>query len=101
MPAKKNDKPARNARSQTVMPTRRDLHFTLPADRVHDWTGSGVQFTHLMNAMSLVIPVGERFFIDAVRHYRDRITDPELRRRPPPLSARKPCTGASMMNTTR
>lgn len=71
----------RNAKSESVMPTRRDLQFPLPADRVHDWVGNGgVQFTHLMNTMSLVIPVGERFFIDAVRHYRDQIQDPELKK---------------------
>lgn len=71
----------RNAKSETVTPTRRDLQFPLPADRVHDWVGNGgVHFTHLMNTMSLVIPVGERFFIDAVRHYRDQIQDPELKK---------------------
>lgn len=76
-------KSARNAKSEAVMPTRRDLKFDLPADRVQDWVGDGegsVHFTHLMNTMSLVIPVGERFFIDAVRHYRDQIQDPELRK---------------------
>lgn len=74
---------ARNAKSESVMPVRRDLNFPLPADRVQDWVGDGegsVHFTHLMNTMSLVIPVGERFFIDAVRHYRDQIQDPELKK---------------------
>lgn len=71
----------RNARSETVMPVRRDLNFDLPEDRIQDWAGNGgVQFTHLMNTMSLVIPVGERFFIEAVRHYRDQIVDPELKK---------------------
>lgn len=71
----------RNAKSQSVQPTRRDLNFDLPADRVQDWVGDGsVHFTHLMNTMSLVIPVGERFFIDAVRHYRDQLQDPELKK---------------------
>lgn len=62
------------------MPTRRDLKFNLPSERIQDWLDGGVHFTHLMNTMSLVIPVGERFFIDAVRHYRDQITDPELKK---------------------
>jgi uncharacterized protein len=62
----------------TVMPTRRDLKFGLPSERIHDWLDHGVHFTHLMNTMSLVIPVGERFFIDAVRGYRDQVKDPEL-----------------------
>lgn len=81
MSSQSTQKPARNAKSKSVMPVRRDAQFPLPADRVHDWMGDGgVQFTHLMNTMSLVIPVGERFFIDAVRHYRDQITDPELKK---------------------
>jgi predicted metal-dependent hydrolase len=77
----KKSSATRNAKSESVMPTRRDLQFPLPADRVQDWVGNGgVQFTHLMNTMSLVIPVGERFFIDAVRHYRDQLQDPELKK---------------------
>ena len=72
---------ARNAKSESVMPVRRDLQFPLPSERVQDWVGDGgVQFTHLMNTMSLVIPVGERFFIDAVRHYRDQLQDPDLKK---------------------
>ena len=72
-------KPARNAKSESVMPVRRDLRFPLPADRIADWTDAGVQHTLFMNTMSLVIPVGERFFIDAVRHYRNELQDPALK----------------------
>lgn len=72
--------PARNAKSESVMPVRRDLRFSLPAERITDWTDSGVQHTLFMNTMSLVIPVGERFFIDAVRHYRDQLEDAELKK---------------------
>ena len=72
--------PARNSKSESVMPVRRDVSFPLPADRVADWTDAGVQHSLLMNTMSLVIPVGERFFIDAVRHYRDEMTDPMLKK---------------------
>ena len=35
--------------------------------------------THLGNAVSLLFPSGERFFIRSVRHFEDRITDPALR----------------------
>ncbi|MGQ0618575.1 MAG: metal-dependent hydrolase [Panacagrimonas sp.] len=81
MSIKSTKKSTRNAKSEAVMPTRRDLQFDLPAERVQDWVGDGsVHFTHLMNTMSLVIPVGERFFIDAVRHYRDQVGDPELKK---------------------
>jgi predicted metal-dependent hydrolase len=71
-----------DARTQTpVMPTRRDLKFRLPAERIADWQGEdGAHIAHFMNTLSLFFPVGERFFIDAVRQYRDRIADPELQK---------------------
>lgn len=34
--------------------------------------------THVANGLNLVFPAGERFFIRSVRHYLDRIDDPEL-----------------------
>ena len=34
--------------------------------------------TSTMNALSILIPEGERFFIESVRHYLDEIRDPEL-----------------------
>jgi uncharacterized protein len=61
------------------MPVRRDLKFGLPAERIADWNAHGPQLTHFMNTLSLYFPVGERFFMDSVRHYRGRITDPELK----------------------
>lgn len=36
--------------------------------------------SHLAVALSTVFPDGEDFFVRSVRHYRDRITDPELKR---------------------
>ncbi|MGB1581617.1 MAG: metal-dependent hydrolase [Nevskiales bacterium] len=66
--------------TKNMMPTRRDMKFKPSADHVHNWSDGNVQHSMLMNTMSLVIPVGERFFIDAVRHYRDQITDPELKK---------------------
>lgn len=63
-----------------MQPTRRDLHFHLPAERINDWHVSGRHVSHYFNSLSLFFPVGERFFIDSVRHYRERITDPELKR---------------------
>lgn len=37
--------------------------------------------THLANGLNLLFPAGERFFIRSVKHYEDRITDPELKAR--------------------
>jgi predicted metal-dependent hydrolase len=61
-----------------VMPTRRDLNFNLPAERIGDWHPAGREISHFFNAMSLFFPDGERFFIHSVRYYRPRIEDPEL-----------------------
>ncbi len=64
-----------------ILPTRRDLKFNVPKDRISDWNpNAGPVFTALMNTFSIVLPIGERFFIDAVRAHRDQITDPELKK---------------------
>ena len=61
------------------LPIRRNLRFNLPADRVSNWHKAGVHVSHFFNTLSIFFPVGERFFIDSVRHYRDRIDDPQLK----------------------
>lgn len=63
-----------------IMPTRRDLSFDLPAERIGDWCQNSVHLSQFFNTLSILFPVGERFFIDTVRHYRDQITDPELKK---------------------
>jgi hypothetical protein len=62
-----------------MMPVRRDLRFALPPERACDWHRLGPHVTHFFNALSLLFPAGERFFMDSVRHYRDRIDDPQLK----------------------
>lgn len=63
-----------------MQPIRRDLDFKLPAERVLDWHPAGEHVAHFLNTLSIVFPVGERYFIESVRHYRDNgtITDPQL-----------------------
>lgn len=63
-----------------VMPVRRDVHFNLPVERAKNWHGQGTQVTHFFNALSLLFPAGERFFMDSVRNYRDQIDDPVLKK---------------------
>lgn len=66
---------------QQILPARRDLKFNLPAEKISDWhTEAGPVFTAFLNTFSIVLPVGERFFIDAVRAHRDLVADPELRK---------------------
>jgi predicted metal-dependent hydrolase len=65
----------------SLIPTRRDLRFNLPADQISSWHESaGPQFTAFLNTFSIVLPVGERFFIDAVRAHRELIKDPALQK---------------------
>lgn len=42
------------------------------------WADNSPFLTHMLNALSATFPVGERFFVESVRHYRDRISTPEL-----------------------
>ncbi|NWE45027.1 metal-dependent hydrolase [Pseudomonas gingeri] len=62
-----------------MLPIRRDIHPELPAERIKDWHAEGPWVTHFFNALSLLFPSGELFFMDSVRHYRDQVHDPELR----------------------
>ncbi|MFY4694192.1 metal-dependent hydrolase [Burkholderia glumae] len=74
-----SDSSAAAAVAAGIMPVRRDLRFALPVERAKDWHGQGPAVTHFFNALSLLFPAGERFFMDSVRNYRDRIDDPVLR----------------------
>ncbi len=42
------------------------------------WFGGNVFAAHLLNALSVTFPLGEKMFIDSVRAYRDRNADPQL-----------------------
>lgn len=42
------------------------------------WLYGNARATNLANALNLVFPLGERFFIRSVRHFVDRIDDPQL-----------------------
>lgn len=62
-----------------VKPIRRDYSFRLDTKNAHNWNGAGVHWTQFMNTLSVFFPEGERFFINSVRYYRDRINDPSLK----------------------
>ncbi|PTU30195.1 metal-dependent hydrolase [Stenotrophobium rhamnosiphilum] len=63
-----------------MIPTRRDLHFKLLPSSVSNWHAKGPYVTQFTNAMSIFFPEGERFFIHTVRHYRDHIHEPQLKK---------------------
>lgn len=43
------------------------------------WLNNSHLLSHTMNALSVLFPQGEQFFVDSVRYYRDQITDPKLK----------------------
>lgn len=53
--------------------TQRDIDFGMDADIPAFWMGGESHRTRVMDALSIFFPEGERFFIESVRHYRDRI----------------------------
>jgi predicted metal-dependent hydrolase len=64
---------------RTAIHARSPKFSTASAPRY--WWGGNALATHMANGVSLLFPAGERFFIRSVKHYEDRITDPELKAR--------------------
>ena len=57
---------------------RRSPDFGLEGDIPKYWLDNDPFKTRFFDAMSLLFPEGEKFFIVCVRDYRDQITDPKL-----------------------
>ena len=47
----------------------RNYHFYLPPSRVLNWHGNGLHSTAFDNTLSVLFPLGETFFIHAVKRY--------------------------------
>lgn len=72
---------SRRAQAQTpagLVPQVRQPKFHFPDDLPKYWWANDPARTLLLAALSSGFPAGERFFIDSVRHYQDRIDDPQL-----------------------
>lgn len=52
----------------------RDIRFDVEEARKGHWLGGDPVGTAVFNALSLTFPDGERLFMDAVRHYRPRLS---------------------------
>jgi predicted metal-dependent hydrolase len=65
------------ARAHRIRP--RPLELEIPADMPRFWMGGDPYSTHLLNALSLTFPPGERLFMAAVRALRDKADDPALK----------------------
>ncbi len=58
---------------------RRDVALQL-ADVPRDWCGDDPYRTTFLDALSLLFPEGEKFFVDSVKQHRDQVESAELRR---------------------
>lgn len=56
----------------------RRASFDLARALAGDWHGGSAFRTAYFNAMSMLFPLGEKFFIDSVRHFKNEIDDPQL-----------------------
>ncbi len=66
--------------TQTERPaiTPRRMSFPFDESIPKRWLADNAVATHVANGVCLLFPAGERFFIRSVRHYLDRIDDPDL-----------------------
>src|SRR5580704_8998647 len=63
------------------VPTRRMSFEASMRDLTRHFAGDGDLIAgHVIAALSSVFPDGEDYFVRSVRHFRDQITDPALRR---------------------
>lgn len=62
---------------QDIVP-RKGPDLGLDGDIPRYWLGGDPFKTRFFDAMSILFPEGEKFFIACVRDYRERITDPQL-----------------------
>jgi predicted metal-dependent hydrolase len=58
----------------------RNLSFDLTSDHPRHWHSDDPDITHFFNALSLMFPAGERFFMHSMRRFLRDIDDPQLRK---------------------
>ena len=56
----------------------RNREYDIARSLGRDWFDNHAFKTAWFNAMSITFPLGEKFFIDSVRHFSDQIDDPKL-----------------------
>ena len=59
--------------------TRRIAFAYPPASLDRHYVSGDLVMSHVVSMLSAMFPEGEDFFVRSVRHYADRITDPELK----------------------
>jgi predicted metal-dependent hydrolase len=58
---------------------RRRVNIAFDPAKARGWYFSKKEIEDFLNAVSFIFPPGEKFFIQSVQNYRDRITDPVLK----------------------
>lgn len=58
---------------------RRRVKIDFDRSPTDAWSSRGPQFENMLNAVSFVLPAGERFFIHSLQNVMSRVTDPKLR----------------------
>lgn len=56
----------------------RRKHFAIEHSLARDWFADSAFKTAWFNALSMLFPLGEKFFIDSVVHFKNQIDDPRL-----------------------
>ena len=69
--------------NQSKSPERHNIkirkpYFDLEKDLAHDWYDGSAFKTAFENAFSLLFPLGEKSFIESVKHFQKEIKDPKL-----------------------
>lgn len=64
--------------NRTIKTRRLDLDYPTDAMPRH-YISNDIAMSHIVSMLSAVFPEGEDFFVQSVRNYRDRVTDPELK----------------------
>jgi predicted metal-dependent hydrolase len=62
----------------TTFPVR-NVRFSMKDEVPRHWHGGRIAVTSFFNNLSIFFPHGERFFVQAVNHYKSRITDEKLK----------------------
>jgi uncharacterized protein len=68
---------ARTPENVEIKPQRMGFEFGEQVPRY--WVAENYLISHTMNALSVLFPQGEQFFVDSVRHFRSIITDQQLK----------------------
>ncbi|WP_207308872.1 metal-dependent hydrolase [Marinobacter salicampi] len=65
---------ARKPEQVAIKPQRMGFEFDEKVPNY--WLDDSYTLSHTMNALSVLFPQGEQFFVDSVRYFRDCVTDP-------------------------